>query len=207
MTRSPLKIQVSALMDDELERQETRFLWRAISHDAELRHTWDRYHVLRSYLRGEPMAWASAGFADHVIRAATAELKSVTESAPTSRSGHWLRWSGGGVIAAAVTMFAVMLVPGGVSEFANISHQELASERAVPAPSWLHASTIRAVAAADPQVLLERHRTERRFDRVIGSNQYVAVDYETGRADMSSYLLRPLPQSPKGSPGTRAAHH
>lgn len=207
MTRSPLKIQLSALMDDELERQEARFLWRAISHDAELRHTWDRYHVLRSYLQGEPTMLASADFADRVARAAAAESKLVQGSRNTGRSGHWLRWSGGGVIAAAVTMFAVMLVPGGVSEFANIPHQELASERAVPAPSWLHASTIRAVAAADQQVLLERHRTERRFDRVIGPNQYVAVDYETGRADMSAYLLRPLPRSPKGSLGASAAHH
>ncbi len=201
MTRSPLKIQVSALMDDELERQEARFLWRGISHDAELKFTWDRYHVLRAYLRGEPMAVAPTNFAERVARAA-AELKAATESRDTNHSGRWLRWSGGGVIAIAVTMVAVMLVPGGVSELSNQSSQELVSESAVPAPSWLHAPTIRAETAADLQILPERRRSERRYDHVVGANQYVVVDHGVERADMSSYLLMPLPQPANGSQGS-----
>ncbi len=201
MTRSPLKIQVSALMDDELERQEARFLWRGISHDADLKFTWDRYHALRAYLRGEPMAVAPAGFAERVVRAA-AELKVATESHNTNHSGRWLRWSSGGAIAIAVTMVAVMLVPGGVSELSNQPHQELVSESAVPAPSWLHAPTIHAETAADLQILPERRRSERRYDHVVGANQYVVVDYATDRADMSSYLLMPLPQPTNSSPGS-----
>jgi len=203
MTRSPLKIQVSALMDDELERQEARFLWRGISHEAELKLTWGRYHVLRSYLRGEPMAVAPAGFAERVVRAA-AELKAATESRNTNHSGRWLRWSSGGAIAVAVTMIAVMLVPGGVSELSNPPSQELVSESAVPAPSWLHAPTIHAETASDQQILPER-RLEGRYDRVAGANQYVVVDHGVDRADMSSYLLMPLPQPSNGSPGS--AHH
>ncbi len=205
MTRSPLKIQVSALMDDELERQEARFLWRGISHDAELKHAWDHYHVLRSCLRGEPTLLASADFADRVVRAAAAESKPVQESRNTSRSGYWLRWSGGGVIAAAVTMFAVMLVPGGVSELSNAPRQELVSESAVPAPSWLHAPTIQVETASDQQILPVSGRSEGRLNRVIGTNQYVVVGGEMDRADMSSYLLMPLPQPPNSSPGS--AHH
>ncbi len=204
MTRSPLKIQVSALMDDELERQEARFLWRGISHDAELKFTWDRYHALRAYLRGEPMAVAPAGFAERVARAA-AELKAATESRDTNHSGRWLRWSSGGVIAVAVTMVAVMLVPGGVSELSNQARQELVSESAVPAPSWLHAPTIHAETASDQQILPDRRQSVGRYDRAVGVNQYVVVDHATERADMSSYLLMPLPQPTNGSPGS-ASH-
>lgn len=200
MTRSPLKVQVSALMDDELERQEARFLWRGISHDTELKLAWDRYHVLRSCLRGEPMAVASAGFADRVVRAAVAE--SAAQVPSSTRTGRWLRWSSGGVIAAAVTMAAVMLVPGGVSERSNLSRPELVSESAVPAPSWLHAPTIRAEAASDQQIMPERRRAEGRYDHVVGANQYVVVGYGADQADMSSYLLMPLPQPPNGSPGS-----
>jgi len=200
MTRSPLKIQVSALMDDELGRQEARFLWRGVSHDIELKLTWDRYHVLRSCLRGEPMAVASAGFAERVARA-VAELQVATESRDTSHSGRWLRWSSGGAIAAAVTMVAVMLVPGGVSELSNLSPPELVSESAVPAPSWLHAPTIRAEVASDQQIMPARRRAEGRYDHVVGANQYVVVGHGADRADMSSYLLMPLPQIPNGSPG------
>lgn len=95
--------QLSALMDGELERDQTRFLLKRLQADDDLSLRWARYHVVRQTLRRQEVVLA-AGFADRVM----AEI----DAAP-ARKGRvphaWLRWGAGGAIAASVAAAALVL--------------------------------------------------------------------------------------------------
>ncbi len=100
--------QLSALMDGELERDQTRFLLKRLGSDAELPLRWARYHVTRQTLRGHELV-LSAGFAEAVM----AQLDQ--EPALRVRTSHaWLRWGAGGAIAASVAVAALVLTRPGV---------------------------------------------------------------------------------------------
>ncbi|MEO6688925.1 MAG: sigma-E factor negative regulatory protein, partial [Dokdonella sp.] len=48
--------QLSALMDGELERDETRFLLKRLATDQELPLRWGRYHLVRQSMRRQEMS-------------------------------------------------------------------------------------------------------------------------------------------------------
>ncbi|MEO7064679.1 MAG: sigma-E factor negative regulatory protein [Dokdonella sp.] len=105
--------QLSALMDGELERDQTRFLLKRINGDAELPLRWARYHVTRQTLRGQPLVLC-AGFAEAVM----AQLDQ--EQVLHVRGRHaWLRWGAGGAIAASVAVAALVLTRPGVDPGAS----------------------------------------------------------------------------------------
>lgn len=96
--------QLSALMDGELERDQTRFLLRRVSADAALPLRWERYHVARQTLRRQEIVVLRHGFADAVM----ARLESETAVRPQA-GGAWLRWGAGGAIAASVAVAALVM--------------------------------------------------------------------------------------------------
>lgn len=102
--------QLSALMDGELGRDETRFLVRRVESDGELTQRWTRYHVVRQAVRRQPIFALRTDFARSVM--AGIEHDEVTVS-----GGHrWLRMASGGAIAAAVAVAALMITrPAGES--------------------------------------------------------------------------------------------
>jgi sigma-E factor negative regulatory protein RseA len=91
---------LSALMDGELSRDETRFLLRRLDADAQLTTSWSNYQVISLVMRKRFATPMRANFADAVMSAIT------VEKAQASRGGL-LRWAGGGAIAAAVAVFAL----------------------------------------------------------------------------------------------------
>lgn len=96
---------LSAAMDGELSAQETRFLLRALGHDAALQAVWSRFELGRDCLRHELDApCASAGFAARVSAAVQGQ-----SMPPVARRRHWLRWSAGGAIAASVAAATLMI--------------------------------------------------------------------------------------------------
>ncbi len=96
--------QLSALMDGELERDQTRFLLKRMDGDSDLSQRWARYHVVRQTLRRQEIVFAT-GFVDRVMGAIEAE------PARHAYSRHaWMRWGAGGAIAASVAAAALMLV-------------------------------------------------------------------------------------------------
>lgn len=97
---------LSAGMDGELPVEQLRFLLRRLDHDASLRQAWSGYHLARDGLRREGSLLASSGFAARVMLAIDQESNAVRA---VSRPHHWLRWSGGGVIAASVAAAALMI--------------------------------------------------------------------------------------------------
>jgi len=96
--------QLSALMDGELERDETRFLLKRLATEQDLPLRWARYHVVRQTLRRQELDSLPASFADGVMARLDAEAVVVQ-----SPRGAWLRWSAGGAIAASVAVAALVL--------------------------------------------------------------------------------------------------
>jgi sigma-E factor negative regulatory protein RseA len=107
-----IREQISALMDGELERDETRFLLKRLSGDDELPSRWSRYHVARLALRRQDIPALSPGFADAVMAKLDAGQPVVHQHAVSS----WLRWGAGGAIAASVAVAALVVTrPAGDS--------------------------------------------------------------------------------------------
>ena len=97
-------VQLSALMDGELPRDEMRFLLRRIETDAELAGRWSRYQLARGVLRRQAATPLRADFA------ATLTRRLAAEAAPARRRGMpLLRWVGGGAIAASVAVAALVM--------------------------------------------------------------------------------------------------
>lgn len=99
-----LREQLSALMDGELPKDQMRFLLRGIDADAQLAQSWSRYQLASAVIRRQVAFMpVDAGFADRV-------MQSVSQQSPAS-GGYGiriLRWAGGGAIAAAVTVIALV---------------------------------------------------------------------------------------------------
>lgn len=120
--------QLSALMDGELERDQTRFLLKRLESDDGLSLRWARYHVARQSLRRQEVVVLSDDFASRVM----ARLESET-TVQHRHMAPWLRWGAGGAIAASVAVMALVLTrPDGA-----------------PSPEPLAAGTVRNAA---PQV-------------------------------------------------------
>ncbi len=100
--------QLSALMDGELARDETRFLLRGVEAQPDLVRRWSNYQLISASLKREYVAVAlPADFADTVIGRLDVEIPAAV-SAPVRRIGFGaLRWVGGGAIAAAVAVVAL----------------------------------------------------------------------------------------------------
>jgi sigma-E factor negative regulatory protein RseA len=98
----PIDEQLSAFMDGELGRDETRFLLRRLEGDAPLALRWSRYHVARQVLRRQDAFALRGDFASTVMARIEAE------STPQTARGTWLRWGSGGAIAAAVAVVALI---------------------------------------------------------------------------------------------------
>jgi sigma-E factor negative regulatory protein RseA len=96
-----VKEQLSALMDGELSRDETRFLMRRLDADTQLAKTWSNYQIASDVLKKRFATPMRADFAASVM-----QVIDVERQAAASRGG-WMRWAGGGAIAAAVAVFAL----------------------------------------------------------------------------------------------------
>jgi anti-sigma factor RsiW len=123
---------LSALMDGELAAEPTRFLLRRLDHDPELSATWSRWHLIRACLTSDS-ARMSAPNRDNDFAAQVAAALQV-ETAPQVRPRHWVRYMGGGAIAAGVAVAALMLnAPGPRGEApVPVAQSRPAANTAVP---------------------------------------------------------------------------
>ena len=124
---------LSAGMDGELPVEQLRFLLRRLDHDTSLRQTWTGYHLARDGLRREGSLRASSGFAARVMLAIDAEPDATVV---VGRRHRWLRWSGGGAIAAGVAAAALMMSqPAGNPGRMDPAASSVASRVAVVSPA------------------------------------------------------------------------
>jgi sigma-E factor negative regulatory protein RseA len=98
-----IREQLSTLMDGELARDETLFLMRRISNDSQLVRRWSGYHVARQVMRRQDFFVLPDDFSTRILARIDAEGVPV---AP--QTGRWIRWAGGGAIAASVAVVALM---------------------------------------------------------------------------------------------------
>lgn len=200
---------LSAGMDGELPVEQLRFLLRRLDHDASLRQTWTGYHLARDGLRREGSLQASSGFAARVMLAIDQE----SNSAPAvSQRHHWLRWSGGGVIAASVAAAALMISqPAGNPGRMDIAAGSSASQVAVVSPAikpsappsvppWLSGDSAgllsqQAAATLGAPANDGQARNLRRLSSYPAIHRYRTLDNNDG-----SYLLLLDPASPVGVP-------
>lgn len=100
-----LREQLSALMDGELPADQTRFLLRHIDNDAQLAQSWSGYQIVGSVMRREVLAVCVRPDFSQVV------MQRLAEQSPRSASTSGmrvLRWVGGGAIAAAVAVVALV---------------------------------------------------------------------------------------------------
>lgn len=96
-----IREQLSALMDGQLPRDQVRFLLRRIDGDTLLAQTWARYQLAGSVLGRRAAALP--------LREDFAEaLMQRLDAGSISLGMRVLRWAGGGAIAAAVAVFALV---------------------------------------------------------------------------------------------------
>lgn len=126
---------LSALVDGETERFETRRIVDSLLDDAELQGRWERYHLIGEVLRQEHSVLAEAGFRDRVMQAIDQE--SADPPAPPPRGRHWVRPVLGLAMAASVAGAMVIGLQSamGPTELGSHGLQQPAMEASVtPAP-------------------------------------------------------------------------
>lgn len=99
---NPIEEQLSAFMDGELGRDETRFLLRRAESDRGIVSRWTRYHIARQTLQRRQLVVLRADFASALMARLDAEEPAISRNV-------WLRWGSGGAIAAAVAVAALMV--------------------------------------------------------------------------------------------------
>ncbi len=196
---------LSAGMDGELPIEQLRFLLRRLDHDTSLRQAWSGYHLARDGLRQEVSLLASSGFAAKVMLAIEQDVQA---DQPTSRRHHWLRWSGGGVIAASVAAAALMISqpagdPGRLDPSANSGASQVAVttpaiEPAAPpsVPPWLSGNSAGLLSQQASATLGEplegsQALNARRLSAYPAIHRYRTLDNNDG-----SYLLLLDPAQP-----------
>jgi negative regulator of sigma E activity len=101
--------QLSAMMDDALSADESRFLLRRMEHDDELADCWQRWQFYGDAMRGGAGRALPADFAQRVGRAIANDIADA-EAAPirVARGGRpFLYWGGGAALAASVALAAL----------------------------------------------------------------------------------------------------
>jgi sigma-E factor negative regulatory protein RseA len=136
----PFEEQLSAFMDGELPRDESRFLLRRAEGDDALAGRWTRYHIARHVLRRQPVLAIRADFSSAIL--AELDAETVQEAART----QWLRWGSGGAIAAAVAVAALMVTkpstePEVATPLAATTAPQRATQIAAPAPAQVAAAS------------------------------------------------------------------
>jgi sigma-E factor negative regulatory protein RseA len=136
----PFEEHLSAFMDGELGRDESRFLLRRAEGDDVLAGRWMRYHIARYVLRRQPVLAIRADFSSAIL--ARLDAESVAETGRV----QWLRWGSGGAIAAAVAVAALMVTkpttePEVATPIAASTAPQRATQIAAPAPAQIAAAS------------------------------------------------------------------
>lgn len=101
-----MKEKLSALVDNELDELDERRVMKALEKDADLRKTWERYHLVRSVLHQELDVLVPSGMAARVA----AQIESEPANVASFRRRKISRTAGTLAMAASVAVIAVTAV-------------------------------------------------------------------------------------------------
>ena len=195
--------QLSALVDGELEPDQTRFLLRRVAADSALPLRWERYQVARQALRRQQTFVLRPGFAAAVMD------QLVQEPLVRTRGGQWLRWGTGGAIAASVAVAALVLTRPAEGPPTLVARSPLAAAPISAAPASATTTVIPSAGEIRPPLLSPNEPLDASpasFGTEIGSTavldprlqSYVVRHYQAvGGNDQSGfvpYVLLTVPQ-------------
>lgn len=209
---------LSALMDGELAAEPTRFLLRRLDHDPELSATWSRWHLIRACLASDSARMsAPAQDDDFAARIATALQAEVQ---PAVRQRHWVRYIGGGALAAGVAMAALVLngpnphvgAPAAVAESRPIATPVTAPALAAAEPtaapwSLSRQPTVLSVQPASADIVYGTGLMQPEYLRRAGYARDAAMTFPPAFQTQSEvpFSIVSLPEPPP--PGSSAATH
>lgn len=104
--------QLSALMDDELSKDELRFLLKGLETDSEGRDTWRRYHDIGDAMRDEPASALDVDLSARVMAAIAEEEKAlgiVDKDQAGAQDPTWMKRVVSFAVAASVATVAVFV--------------------------------------------------------------------------------------------------
>ncbi len=207
MMNQDIREHLSALIDNELDRDRTRFLLKRAEHDTELAAVWQRWHFYGEAMRGTALPLRK-DFA-RAIAARLDEDAAAPQAAP-SQGSQVLRWGGGFAVAASVALAALLFTRPGVDPVAPMpAGQSLADApqvnvpESVVAPSPYRVEDLRPPYRFDAQTVSSREdprygaqlRYDPRFEAYWLRHQQ-AVNGRSGEA--SAPWLSPL--APEAQP-------
>lgn len=193
--------QLSALMDGELPRDQLRFLLRRLDTDPELLQRWSRYQVARSSLRRQTTLPLRADFAGTLMQ------RIAQEAVPLARrrGASLLRWAGGGAIAAAVAVVALVATrpPQGENVPAALPSVAVVVPAAAPISQDAHP-------APSPALVNFDYAQPASFDTAVPIPRYDARHrYEAAGAatinGFGPYVLLTAPRPQQGAPNRQDA--
>lgn len=155
MMNQDIREQLSALIDNELDRDRTRFLLKRAEHDTELVAVWQRWHFFGEAMRGTALPLRK-DFARQI--AARLDEEAVGTIASPRASGA-LRWGGGFAVAASVALVALLFARPGADPLAPpagealAGAQEAAVSGSIVAPSPYRVEDLRPPYRFDAQTV------------------------------------------------------
>jgi len=110
----PNREQLSALTDGELASDALRFLLKRVDGDPALASAWSRYQLMGATLRRDEQVLLDAGFSERVrLQLHDEAMVAVSAQRGAARvRPPWMRWAGGGAIAASVAALALFATRG-----------------------------------------------------------------------------------------------
>ena len=178
-----IREQLSALIDNELDRDRARFLLKRAEHDTELVALWQRWHYVGESMRGSALPLRK-DFARSIMERIDDET---AKEAVPSRHPRVLRWGGGFAVAASVAMAALLLMPADTTVSPADQNAQFANEPIVAAGD----TTVASVVAPSPyreQDLRPPYRFDAQTVAAREAGQYgMQVRFDPGH---ESYWLR-----------------
>jgi len=127
-----IREQISALLDNELSKDEIGQTFDRLSEQKQLRDTWDRYHLISDVIRGDIGERASLSLADRVRVQIDAEPAILAAPKPVKTAPAWVRPLAGTAVAASVAILAVMTAPQLLNPEAKAPSQIAATKVTTP---------------------------------------------------------------------------
>lgn len=179
--RGELNEQLSALVDDELRKDEADLLLRQLARSEDLRARFGRYCMISEALRRNLSAATGSDLAERVARAIEDEPTYGAGQRPPSQAGLFLRPMAGMALAAAGALAVVAMWPQETQE--NAIQQAM---RPVAAVQGTAIRSLQPIEAIVPSVVVDASSGQRQWERLDPQVRQQLTDYLINHSEHSA---------------------